>query len=114
MRKVFQYFFLAVVAELAYLFINYHKMSGFLDLPDKLFTLGVLTLLLALSFFFGVERKLGLFQISGKSEGLKEALNASLLEQLGSKSKTVMVDFPLGFAFLAISIINLIAYFILL
>lgn len=114
MKRVLQYFILAGMAELAYLFINFQKTSGVINLPDKLFTLGVLTLLLSLSFFFGVERKLGLFQISGKSEGLKDALNASLMEQLGSKSKTIMVDYPLGFAFLAISIINLVGYFILL
>lgn len=114
MFKVLKYFLLIGLFELGYLFLRLQDATAYIGLSETLFTIGVLQLLLALSFFFGVERKLSLFQISGKSAGLKEALNASLMEQLGDKSKNALLDYPLGFAFLGLALINLIGYFILL
>lgn len=113
MNRVVKHFCILSAIELAFLYYKFNG-SSLVGLSDALFTLGVLTLLLGISFFFGFERKMSLFQISGKSEGLKDALNASLLEQLGDKSKHALLDFPLGVACLALSLINLVGYFILL
>lgn len=113
MKRGMLYFALAGIAELIFLYWAWSINEGFINLSEYLFFLGVFALLLSLSFFFGVERKLNLLQMSGKPDGVKEGLNASLIESLFSGSKKVVVDYPLGLVFLMISVINLVAYFII-
>lgn len=114
MLKIIRRFLILLFFECLYISQVYNEAIPVSSFSERFFIIGIFAFLLALSFFFGVERRLNLYQLSGKSDGVKEALNASLIEKFSHNASDMMLDSPLAFAFLALSLLNFIAYFIVL
>lgn len=107
--------FLACVLIEAFFLQHFYSLSpnGF-EWSSHLFTWGIFLFLTSLSFFFGIERRHNI-SMQGLEDhtSIRQNINAFITQFFGL-SESLSSCYPIGFATLLASVLNLIFYFILL